>query len=160
MKTLRRVRLLRCVVPLLLATALAGATSGCLAYKVVSTPVKLAATTVVAAGEAATAVVSNTSKLAVSAANATGTVGSTSIDAAAKLAQSGMVTFVDGSNGSIVRIPWQEGLTLSGAGTAAQVEVARRAIDLLRGGKVIFSGSRGSGAGTPLASGDVVRLGS
>lgn len=160
MRSRRPDRRLFCAAGALLALAGAGGLSGCLAYKVVAAPVKLAATTAVVAGETATAVVTNTGKLAVSAANATGSVGSTGIDAAAKLAQAGMVTFVDGSNGSIVRIPWREGLSLSGAGSAAQVEIARRAIQVLRAGRVIFSGARGSGGAPALASGDVVRLGS
>jgi hypothetical protein len=122
-------------------------------------PVKLAATTPPVAGETAGAVVTNTGKLAVSAANATGSVGSGGLDAAAKLAQVGMVTFVDASTGTVVRVPWQEGITLAGAGDAAKVDVARRAIDVLRAGKVIYSASRGGSGGTALASGDVVRLG-
>jgi hypothetical protein len=122
-------------------------------------PVKLAATTVVVAGETAGAVVSSTGKLAISAVNATGNIGSGGIDAASRLAQAGMVTFVDVSTGTIVRIPWQEGLTLAGAGNAAKVELARKAINVLRAGKVIYSASKLSGDGASLASGDVVRLG-
>jgi len=133
--------------------------SGCLAYKVVSTPVKLAATTVVVAGETACAVVTTTGKLAVSGANAIGNVGSGGIDAAARLAQTGMVTFVDVSTGAVVRVPWREGMTLAGAGTAARLDLARRAVDVVRAGKVIYAASRPSGEGAALASGDVVRMG-
>lgn len=149
------------VAPAWLAVVLAaGAWPGCLAYKVVTVPVKLAATTVMVAGEAAGAVVSSTGKLAVSAANAAGNIGSGGIDAASRLAQVGMVTFVDASTGTVVRVPWQQGLTLAaGAGQAAQVDFARRAIDVLRAGKVVYSASQLSGDGAPLASGDVVRLG-
>lgn len=133
--------------------------NGCLAYKVVSTPVKLAATTVVVAGETAGAVVTTTGKLAVSGVNAIGNVGSGGIDAAAKLAQTGMVTFVDVSTGAVVRVPWREGMTLAGAGTAARIDLARRAVDIVRAGKVIYSATRPSGEGAALASGDVVRMG-
>lgn len=132
---------------------------GCLAVKTVTAPMKLAATTVIVAGEAAGAVVTTTGKLAVSAANATGTIGSTGIDSAAKLAQTGMVTFVDASNGTVSRVPWREGLTLVGAGEAAKVELARRAIDVIRASKVIYSASRLAGEGAALAAGDVVRVG-
>jgi hypothetical protein len=59
----------------------------------------------------------------------------------------------------VVRVPWQQGLTLASAGDAAKVSVARRAIDIVRAGKVIYSASRGNGPGAALASGDVVRLG-
>lgn len=133
-------------------------TSGCLAVKAVTAPVKLAATSVIVAGEAAGAVVTNTGKLAVSAANATGSIGSTSLDSAAQLAQSGMVTFVDAANGTIVRVPWQEGMTVAGAGHAARIELGRRAIDVIRASKVIYSASRIAGEGAPLSPGDVVRL--
>ena len=131
---------------------------GCLAYKAVTAPVKLAATTVIVAGETAGAVVTSTGKLAISAVNATGNVGSTGIDAAAKLAQAGMVTFVDVSTGTIVRVPWQQGMTLASAGDAAKVDIARRAIDVLRAGKIIYSASKLAGEGAALASGDVVRI--
>ncbi len=133
--------------------------SGCLAYKVVSTPVKLAATTVIVAGETAGAVVTNTGKLAVSGANAIGNIGGGGIDAAAKLAQTGMVTFVDVSTGTVVRVPWREGMKLAGAGAAARLDLAKRAVDVVRAGKVIYSATRASGEGAELASGDVVRLG-
>lgn len=154
-RTTHRLALLRLAFALL-ACATQG---GCLVYKAVTVPVKLAATTVIVAGETAGAVVSSTGKLAVSAVNATGNLGSGGIDAAARLAQAGMVTFVDASTGTIVRVPWQEGLTLASAGNAAKVELAKRAINVLRAGKVIYSASKLSGEGAPLASGDVVRLG-
>lgn len=144
--------------PTLLSLATLGL-NGCLAYKVVSTPVKLAATGVVVAGETAGAVVTTTGKLAVSGVNAIGNVGSGGIDAAARLAQTGMVTFVDGSTGAVVRVPWREGMTLAGAGTAARLDLARRAVDIVRAGSVIYSAPRATGGGAALASGDVVRLG-
>jgi len=147
-----------------LATAIAcvaasGAVSGgCLAYQAVSAPVKLAATGVVVAGEAATAVVTTTGKVAVSAANAVGSVGTSSLDSAARLTQVGMVTFVDVASGTIVRVPWREGLTLASAGDAARVGLAQHAIDVVRAGRVIFSAGRGASEAAQLASGDVVRL--
>ena len=60
----------------------------------------------------------------------------------------------------VVRVPWQQGLTIAGAGNAAKVDLARRAIHVLRGGKVVYSAARLRGDGAPLTSGDVVRLGS
>jgi hypothetical protein len=98
---------------------------GCLAYKVVSMPVKLAATTVVVAGETAGAVVTTTGKLAGSGVNAIGNIGSGGIDSAAKLAQAGMVTFVDASSGAVVRVPWRDGMTLAAAGGAARIRWPR-----------------------------------
>lgn len=138
-----------------------GAGTGCLAYKAVTAPVKLAATAVVVAGETAGAVVTTTRKVTVSAINAVGSVGSSGLDSAAKLTEAGMVTFVDAASGTIVRVPWQEGLTLAGAGESAKVSLARRAIDVVRAGRLIFSASQGAKAGgAELSPGDVVRLGS
>jgi len=132
---------------------------GCLAYQVVSAPVKLAATTVVVAGETAGAVVTTTGKVAASAVRAGGTVGSGGIDAAAKLAQTGMVTFVDASTNNVVRVPWREGLTLASAGDAAKVRIAQRAVEVVRGGKLVYSATRAAGEGATLATGDVVQVG-
>lgn len=143
------------MVPLLASGA------GCLAYKAVTAPVKLAATTVVVAGEAAGAVVTTTGKVATSAVRAVGSVGSDGIDSAARLAQAGMVTFVDAASGAVVRVPWREGLTLASAGDAARLATARRAIDVVRAGRVIYSATKNSevSAAEVLAPGDVVRLG-
>lgn len=132
---------------------------GCLVYRAVTAPVKLAATTVVVAGETAGAVVATTGRVAVSAVKAVGSAGEGGIEAAGKLAQAGMVTFVDAATGTVVRVPWQDGLTLARAGDTAQISLAQRAIDIVRAGRVIFSASRGSAGGAPLAAGDVVRLG-
>jgi hypothetical protein len=139
--------------------ALVDTLSGCVVYHAVAAPVKLAATSVVVAGEAATAVVTTTGKVAVSGVRAVGNVGSGGIDAAAKLTEAGMVTFVDAATGTVVRVPWQQGLTLMSASDAANVSMARRAVDVVRAGKIIYSASRVNGGGASLASGDVVRLG-
>jgi hypothetical protein len=137
---------------------LTAALTGCLAYKVVSTPVKVAATTVVVTGEAAGAAVTATGKIAISAIDAAGRVGSGGIDAASRLAETGMVTFVDVGQGTIVRVPWKQGFTVATAGAEARLELARRAIDVVRAGSVVYSASRLAGEGAQLASGDVVRV--
>jgi hypothetical protein len=149
----------RWVAPLAAAGGCLLVLDGCLVYRAVTAPVKLVATTVVVAGEAAGAVVTATGRVAVSAVKAVGSVGGGGIDAAGKLAQAGMVTFVDATTGTLVRVPWQEGLTLARAGDAARISLVQRAIDVVRAGRVIFSASRGTGEGAPLAAGDVVRLG-
>lgn len=154
----QRRQVLRAAFPPALLLAAAAGLGGCLAYKAVTAPVKLAATTVVVAGETAGAVVTSTGRLAVSAARATGSVGSVGLDAAARLAEAGMVTFVDASSGEVTRVPWQQGLTLAGVGHAAKVDLARRVIEVLRVGKVIYTSSRLDGEGAALASGDVVRV--
>ena len=140
------------------AAAFAISSSGCLVYTVVSTPVQVAATTVAVAGETAGAAVKATGKLAVSAFDAAGNVGSGGIDAASRLATTGMVTFVDVSDGTITRVPWRQGATLASAGADARLNLAMRAIDVVRAGAVVYSASKVSGPGATLASGDVVRI--
>jgi hypothetical protein len=131
---------------------------GCLAYKVVTTPVKLAATTVVVTGETAGAAVAATGKVAVSAFDAAGRMGSGGIDSASRLATSGMVTFMDVGTGTVVRVPWREGFTVASAGAEARVQLLSRAVDVVRSGAVIFSAKRLADGGAALAAGDVVRV--
>ena len=133
--------------------------AGCLAYRVVSAPVKVAGATVVAVGETAGAVVATTGKVAVSAVRAAGAVGSGGLDAASRLAQTGMVTLADAATGTIVRVSWTEGLTLAGASHTAKVSLAQRTVDVVRAGRIVYAATRPTGAGAALASGDVVRLG-
>lgn len=142
-----------------LLLSLLAAGPGCLVYKAATAPVKLAATTVVTASETAGAVVVGTGKLAVSAVQAAGSLGSTGIESAAKLGQAGMVTFVDPARGTMTRVPWAPGLTLAGAGTAAKIDLARRAVDVVRAGRVVLSASGGAPGAVPVNSGDVVRVG-
>ena len=131
---------------------------GCLAYEVVATPVKLAATTVVVTGKTAGAAVTATGKVATSAFDAAGRVGSGGIDAASRLATDGMVTFVDVGSGAIVRVPWREGFTLASASTEARLDLLSRAVDVVRAGSVVFTAKRLVDQGAALAAGDVVRV--
>jgi hypothetical protein len=133
--------------------------AGCLAYRVVSAPVKVAGAAVIAVGETAGAVVTATGKVAVSAVRAAGAAGSGGLDAASRVAQTGMVTLVDAATGTMVRVPWTEGLTLAGASQTAKMSVAQRAVDVVRAGKIVYAATRPTGDGAALASGDVVRLG-
>jgi hypothetical protein len=139
--------------------AMLSSLGGCLAYQVVSAPVKVAGTAVVVAGETATAVVTTTGKIAVSAVRAAGKAGSSGIDAAGRLAEAGMVTFADTATGTVVRVPWSQGLTLAQASRAANLSLAQHAVDVVRAGKVVYAASRPTGEGAVLASGDVVRVG-
>jgi hypothetical protein len=137
----------------------AATAGGCVAYEVVSAPVKLAGDAVVVTGETAGAAVKATGKVAVSAFNAAGRVGSNGIDAAARLTEAGMVTFVDVSTGTITRVPWRAGATLASSGATARVQLARRAIDIVRAGAVVYSSKRTVVADARVLSGDVVRIG-
>ncbi len=132
--------------------------TGCLATKVVTAPIKLAATTVVVAGETAGAVVKTTGKVAAGAVRASGTVADGGIAAAAKLARAGMVTFVDVATGAVVRVPWTQGLTLAGGAEAAKVRLAAQAVQVIRAGQLAYQTTQPKVA-LPLAAGDVVRVG-
>lgn len=142
-----------------LAAGVIGAgVSGCWATKVVTAPVKLAATTVVVAVETAGAVVTTTGKVAVGAVRATGTVADGGIAAAAKLARAGMVTFVEVATGAVVRVPWTQGLTLAGGAEAGKVRLAAQTVQVIRAGRLAYQLAEPK-VKLPLAAGDVVRVG-
>lgn len=132
--------------------------SGCVAFKAVGAAGELAATSVIVVGKTATKVVTTTGKVAASAIGAGGTVTSGTIRALAALSQAGMVNFVDVASNAIVRVPWMDGLTLSHGAEIAQIEVARKAVALVRGGRLAYAASKRPRANLRLQAGDVVRL--
>lgn len=148
----------RRVLPVLSLVILLAGQGGCLAYKAVKTTGELAATTVIVAGKTATTAVKATGRVASSAFSSGGALTATSIESLAKLAQAGMVTFVDVATGTIVRVPWEEGMTLYAGGAAAQVHVAERAVDLVRDGRLVYQTARKVRGNPLLEAGDVVRL--
>lgn len=131
---------------------------GCLAYKAVKTTGELAATTVIVAGKTATTAVKAGGRVANSALSSGGELTATSIESLARLSQVGMVTFVDVATGVIVRVPWEQGMMLYDGGTAAQVAVAGRAVDLVRDGKLVYQAAQKFRGNPALEAGDVVRL--
>jgi len=132
--------------------------NGCLVCQAVKTTGDLALTSVIVAGKTATAVVKTTGKVAGSAITSSGSLTASGIESLAALAQAGMVTFVDVVTGVIVRVPWEQGMTLHAAGAAAEVKVAERAVDLVRGGRLVYTAAKHMQANPPLQPGDVVRL--
>ncbi len=134
--------------------------SGCLLARTVYAPVKLAGQTVIVATETAGAAVSATGRVAGAALGATGAVTSGGLNALAALSTAGMVTFVDAATGAIVRVPWQEGMTLYAGAETAQIRTARRAVDLVRAGRYLYSNLdyTDDTARLPVLAGDVVRL--
>jgi hypothetical protein len=144
--------------PLVLSAGWGIFLSGCLAVKAVKTTGELAATTVIVAGKTAGTVVKTTGKIAGSAITSSGSLTATGIESLAALAQAGMVTFVDVATGVIIRVPWQEGMTLYAGGASAEVTVAGRAIDLVRQGKLVYSATAQRRTDPRLEAGDVVRL--
>jgi hypothetical protein len=135
-----------------------GCASGCLATKLVTAPLNLAGAAVGVAGDTASAVVKTSGKVVVGAVRATGSVADGGIAAAAKLARAGMVTFIDAADGAVVRVTWAQGMDLLGGAQAAKVQVAARAIQVIRAGKLVQHGAQPK-VSLPLEAGDVVRLG-
>jgi hypothetical protein len=134
---------------------------GCTAVKVVAAPVKVAAKTVIVAGETAGTVVTTSGRVAKAAVRTSGAVTETSlasVEATAKLARMGTVTFADVASGSVVRVPWKEGITLAAAGQMAKVKMAAKAVEVVRGGSVVSSLSVSAARNLLLRSGDVIRL--
>jgi len=137
-----------------------GLSAGCIVIKAVSTTGKLAATTVIVAGKTATTVVKTTGRVASAAIGASGSVTVAGLEGLAALARVGMVTFVDVTSGALVRVPWREGMTLLQAGDLARLQVVKRAVALVRGGRLAYSAFRLARVSLRLLSGDVVRLAS
>ncbi len=137
-----------------------GFCAGCLAFKAVGTTGKLAAASVIVAGKTATTAVKTSGRVASAAIGASGSVTVAGIEGLAALARAGMVTFVDGTTGALVRVPWREGMTLWQAGDLAKLQVARRGVTLVRGGRLAYSESRRARGTLRLLSGDVVQLAS
>ncbi len=131
-----------------LTAAVCAPLGGCLAYEVVSAPVKVG----VGAAEVAGTVAVDTAKVA-------GSVASGAIKLAASVTRSGTVTFVDlARNDAVARVPWQKGLTLAGASMAAKVSLNQRGVNVVREGKIVLSAANGAAANALVASGDVVQM--
>ena len=135
-----------------------GLSAGCIAFKAVGTTGMLAATTVIVAGKTAAKAVSTTGRVASAAIGASGSVAVVGIEGLAALARVGMVTFVDVKTGALVRVLWREGMTLLQAGDLALLQVAKRAVALVRGGRLAYSASRRARGSLKVLSGDVIRL--
>ena len=80
------------------------------------------------------------------------------VPTAGRLAKPGLVTFFDPSTGVVARVQWQRGLTLTGAAASARMPVMQHAVDIVRGGRVIYATSRLTDRGPVLAAADVVRV--
>jgi hypothetical protein len=136
--------------PLLLALA------GC--SSVATGTGKLAAGTVSVAGKVAAKTVTTSGQVAASTAQ---TVVRTTGSTVTAIAKSGLVTFKDAASGVNKQIPYVEGLKLYAASKTAQVDLAVRAFQILRGTQIIRGqvspGNRS--ADLTLQPGDVVELG-
>ena len=74
--------------------------------------------------------------------------------AGAGMAKAGMVTFVDTATGIARQLPYAEGLKLYAASKTAEVDLAFKSIQILRGTQKI----RSKKADISLQPGDVIRL--
>jgi hypothetical protein len=66
--------------------------------------------------------------------------------------------FLDAANGTVARVPWAQGMDLLGGAQAAKVQVAMRAIQVIRAGKIVPRLAKPQ-VSLPLEAGDVVRVG-
>lgn len=130
------------------AAAACAPLGGCLAYHVVSAPVKLAVGTAEVAGSVAIGTV-----------KAVGSVAGGAVKLATKLTRAGAVTFVDLATNDVTRVPYREGLTLARASDAAKVRTAQRAVDIVRDGQIVYSATGAAEKSAPLVAGDVVQVG-
>jgi len=142
----------------LVGAVVPGLISGCVVVHAVGAVGELVGTTVVVAGKTATSLVKATGKVAGSAISSSGSLTAAGIESLAALAQAGMVTFVDVATGAIVRVPWEQGMSLYGAGALAEVALAKRAIDLVRGGKLVYSVGKQLSKNPTVQPSDVIRL--
>ena len=135
---------------------LLAACSGCttVATKSVSFGGKLVgatiSTTAGVAGKAAITVVEVTGNVVGATAK---TAVNTSLDVLSGAATKSVVTVIDVATGASKQVPWTSGLTLAGAGQSAQVALATKMIEIIRGAQTIKAG-----ADTLLQAGDVVRV--
>ena len=77
-----------------------------------------------------------------------------------QMSAAGMVTFVDVSTGTVTRVPWRSGLNVYGSGVLAKVNVAERALALVRDGQLVYQTAKAQAAARALQvqAGDVIRL--
>ena len=144
---------------LLLAAALF--CNGCVVVAAtVASAAAITATTVKATTKVTTATVATTGRVTAAAITSSGDVAALSMESAARLARAGMVVLVDSGTGTIVELPWQEGLQLQAALEAKNLRAAFKMAKIFREGRVIQTRLRGrsAAADAALRPGDVVEL--
>jgi len=138
-----------------LAAALAGcsstssaiSTTGSVLTKTVTTTGKVATKTAVVAGKFATTTAT--------------TVVKTGVNAAASVAKTAVVTFVDSATGIAKQLPYAEGMKLYAASKTAEVDLALKSIQIMRGAQTLAADGRKlkqGAADIPLKAGDVIKL--
>ena len=129
------------------STSTAVSTTGSVLTKTITTTGSLAGKTAVVAGKVATATATTTVKAGVG--------------AAAGIAKTAVVTFVDSATGVAKQLPYIEGMKLYAASKTAEVDLALKSIQILRGAQTIRADAKALQAGKSdlvLQPGDVIRL--
>ncbi len=121
---------------------------------------RVSAASVDGAGRVSAAGVSSTTKVAAATVDAAGTLSAASIRSLSRLSAAGMVTVVDISTGTVVRVPWRPGLSIYGTSVMGKVAVAERALAIVRGGRLVYQTAKALAAARslPVQPGDVLRL--
>lgn len=128
--------------------------TGSVITRTITTTGSVAGKTAMVAGKAATA----TTGAVVS---ATGSVAKAGVSATAGLAKTAVVTFVDSATGIAKTLPYVEGMKLYAASKTAEVNLALKSIQVLRGAQTLHTDARQLKAGKgdfALMPGDIVRL--
>ena len=136
----------------LLATGFGAGLCGCstgttVLTKTVTTTGSVVGKTTVVAGKVATRTVTTVTKAGFS--------------AATSVAKTAGVTFVDTATGVAKQVPYVEGMKLYAASKTAQVDLALKSIQILRGMQTINAATdrlRSGSKDVPLQPGDVIRL--
>lgn len=136
--------------------------SGCVVVAATAVAIgTVTATSVKTAGKVTAATVKTTGRVATAALTSSGEVAALSLESAAKLARTGMVVLVDGSNGTIIELPWQQGMQLYSAVQAASPDAGFRAARIFREGRqwsADLKAARSGAADPVLRPRDVVEL--
>jgi len=143
--------------------SLAGGTvraTGSVGGSTISTTGNMAGSSIRGTGRVAVSGMDASTRVARAGVEAAGDVTAQTIRNLSQFSRTGMVTFVDFRNGSVVRIPWRAGLNVYGGGALAQVETAERALAVVRDGRLVFNTLRAlaTARAFPLQPGDVLRL--
>ena|GEM_PF-1970755 len=131
------------------STSSAISTTGSVLTKTVTTTGKVATKTALVAGNVATTTATTAVKAGVS--------------AASSVAKTAVVTFVDSATGVATQLPYAEGMKLYAASKTAEVDLALKSIQIMRGAQTIAADGRKVKQGTQdiaLKAGDVIKLSS
>ena len=120
-----------------------------------------ASKTMNATGSLLKTTITTTGKLAGETIKAGGALAKTGVQAAADMIRPGVVTVIQESGKTVCKMPWKEGMTLYAATKRAELDAGVKAVQILRGDKVIRRGVRevrGNRRDVVLQPGDVIKI--